>query len=80
MSAPRKVTPAVLWQAAEATLVRFACEYPPGVDPDHDHRLCVLDDISYAADLLAQLAAAVANRSDDAILAALSSIDAALTP
>jgi hypothetical protein len=56
---PRQVTAALAWRVAQNTLGRMACE--TGAPNDgHDHGACVVDDESYAADLMLRITAAAA--------------------
>lgn len=68
----RLVPPMVFAAAGQQGLARTACMYANRHADDHDHQVCVRDDVSYAADLLWTLAVTVAAGDEDRALDALS--------
>lgn len=72
----RTIDAQVFVRTATASLARLACRYadPAGLNYEHDHSTCLLDDESLTADLLLRLAVAVAVGDETAMLDRLSEL------
>lgn len=71
MATTRKIPATVARRVALNTLGRMACEFGNPAESEHNHAECVLDDESYAADLILRLVFAGTLGDDDTILGRL---------
>jgi hypothetical protein len=77
----RRVKPETMWRVARATLGRMACEYGDPLRDSHNHADCLVDDESYAADLILGVCAAVVVGDDSKTLDQVTAlIDAVARP
>lgn len=74
----RTVDPEAFWKFAVNALGRLACEEADPTNGTHDHSVCIIDDVSYAADLMLRVAAAAAHGDDDTLLNATMTLRSAV--